>query len=476
MTRELELKLEVEPADAERLRTDGLFGGQPRVERQISVYFDTPKGKLRRQGLILRVRQHDEGWVQTVKHIGDSAGLFDRAEWEVPVQALQPDLQAFEGTPLKELIPPHQFRHLIPVFRTDVERTSWAVKGNGEMIELTYDSGAIEEGAASEPIHELELELKEGDVGALFALARRITREVPGKLGVQSKSERGFALAERNDRAPVKAVPVKLPDHASVGDGFAAIVTACLKHFRLNEPLLIRERDPEALHQLRVAIRRLRTALWLFKPAVKGPDFERINDQLRSFTRELGAARNIDVILTSMAASDPARDQLEKDKKQLYRQILRKLGSARFRGFILDMVCWLHAGEWRQGAKAGKPLMPFARKRLDRLWKRIEERGGSLRELPEEERHHLRIDCKKMRYALEFLGDPGGGAGKAQRDFIAAAEGVQDTLGYLNDLAARRAMLSWPLPPSEREADRALRAAKRHLRKMEKIGPFWSED
>jgi CHAD domain-containing protein len=88
----------------------------------------------------------------------------------------------------------------------------------------------------------------------------------------------------------------------------------------------------------------------------------------------------------------------------------------------------------------------------------------------------LRIDAKKIRYALEFLNEPRGAGGKAQRDFIAASEGVQDTLGHLNDLATRRAMLSWPIQPAaDKEAGRCLRAAKRHLRKMERIGPVWTD-
>ncbi len=476
MAREVELKLEIEPGLAGRLASDRLLLGQPRVERQVSVYYDTPKGKLRRSGLVLRVRQHDEGWVQTIKRTDDGAGLFDRAEWESPVQSLEPDLQAIAETPLQDLIKPRQFRHLIPVFRTDIERTSWHLNEGSGAIELTYDEGQVEAGATSEAVHELELELSDGEVADLFAAARKISRHIPAKLGVQSKSERGFALAGARGKVSVKATTVDLPDNATVAAGFAAIVTACIKHFRMNEPLFVRTRDPEALHQLRVAIRRLRTALWLFRPAVKGPEQERINDQLRSFTRELGAARNIDVILASMAASDPARSQLEKDRRHLYGRILRKLDTARFRGFVLDILCWTHAGEWRQTSKAAKPLMTFARKRLDRLWRRIEERGGELKQLSEEQRHHLRIDAKKMRYALEFLGDPGGAAGKAQRGFIAAAEGIQDTLGYLNDLATRRAMLAWPIPAADRETGKTLRATKRHVRQMAKIGPFWRAD
>jgi triphosphatase len=475
MARELELKLEIDPVAAGRLRTHRQGQASPRIEHLVSVYYDTPKQRLRRQQLVLRVRQHSEGCVQTVKRGGDFAGLFDRDEWEAPVQSLEPDLQSIVNSPMKDLIEPHQFRHLIPIFRTEFERTTWAIEGSGSKIELTYDAGTIEAGSASEPIHELEFELKEGGVGDLFALARKIGREVPLRLGVLSKSDRGFALARSSRKAPVKATSVRLGKDETVASGCAAIVTACLKHFRLNEPLFVRDRDPEALHQLRVAIRRLRTALWLFKPVVKGVEFERIDDQLRDLTRKFGAARNIDVILSSMGANDPARPQLERDQRFLYGRILRKLNTVRFRSFFLEILCWAHAGEWRQGGEAGGPLMPFAARRLDRLWRRIRGRGAKLRQLSELQRHRLRIDAKKMRYALEFLDGLSAADRKEQRGFTAAAEGVQDALGHLNDLATRRALLSWPIQPSAKDESRAFRAARLHLRKMQRIGPIWSE-
>lgn len=475
MVREVELKLEVDPGQVRKLTPDRLPLEHPRVERQLSVYFDTPRRKLRRHGLVLRVRQHDEGWVQTIKRTGDGAGLFDRDEWESPVQGLQPDLQAIADTPLKELIKPRQFRHLIPVFRTDIERTSWGLREGDGLIELTYDEGRIEAGAAFEAVHELELELKNGEVGELFAAARKIGRQIPAKLGVQSKSERGFALAEGGGKAPVKATPVELDADVSVAEGFSAIVIACLKHFRMNEPLLVAERNAEALHQLRVSIRRLRTALWLFRPVLKGGEFNRFDDQLRAFTRELGAARNIDVILAAMAAGDPVRSHLETDRGHLYGKILRKLGSTRFHGFILDLVAWVRVGDWRGGKRADKPLLPFALKRLDRLWSRIEDRGGDLAHLSETDRHHLRIDAKKIRYALEFLRAPLGPDSKAQSKFIRKAEGVQEWLGRLNDLATREKLLALWHPGDARQAARYLRSAKRCMRELERIGPYWRE-
>ena len=119
--------------------------------------------------------------------------------------------------------------------------------------------------------------------------------------------------------------------------------------------------------------------------------------------------------------------------------------------------------------------MPFAMKRLDRLWDRIEGRGTELAHLPVEERHHLRIDAKKIRYALEFLSEPLKNEGKSPEKFVKAAEDVQDSLGCLNDLANRREILG-VLPKSpERLAARHLRDARKAFREMEKVGPYWRD-
>jgi inorganic triphosphatase YgiF len=473
MAREQELKLEIDPAAAEKLRALPLFDVPSRVQRQISVYFDTPKGKLRRQGWVLRASQHGDGWTQTVKRMGNTVGLFDRDEWEATILGLQPDLNAIQETPLKGLVGPRQFAHLVPLFRTDVERKTWLLERGDSKIVASYDEGVIEAGSKSEPIHELELELQQGDISALFAIGRQIGRRIPVKLGVAAKSERGFALAAGQKGLSSKAPPVEIDPQASVADGFALIVAACLKHFRLNEPLLIHHRDAEAMHQLRVAIRRLRTALWLFRPAVKDEEQESIDGQLRRLTRELGVARNIDVILLSMSEGDPAQSHLERERERLYARLIRMLDTRRFRLFLLDLLAWTHIGEWRQGAKAQRQLARFAAKRLDKLWQMITERGAKLKALSVVERHHLRVDAKKLRYALEFLEVSGSRASDGRRGFIAAAEGIQDSLGHLNDLATRRAMLAWPIEDSREEVSRCLRAAKRHLRRMEKIGPFW---
>ena len=97
---------------------------------------------------------------------------------------------------------------------------------------------------------------------------------------------------------------------------------------------------------------------------------------LRRFTRELGAARNIDVILATLPLNDRARGHLEDDRKRIYAKIIRKLDSRSFRLFIFDLFAWMQAGKWRSRKKASGPLMPFAIKRLNRLWQGIEQRSA----------------------------------------------------------------------------------------------------
>jgi len=472
--REIEIKLDIDPADASQLAELSTFSSEADHQRQISVYFDTPKSKLRRSGWVLRVRQVDGRFVQTIKRSGASPIPIEREEWEDEVGALEPDLKAIAKTPLSDVVTSRQFRQLAAVCRCDVDRATRTIANGQSRFELTYDEGLIEAHEACEPIHEVELELKDGDLAELLASARKIVRQAPVKIGVMAKSERGFALADDKRNAPAKATPVVLAARMSVAEGFATVAAACLKHFRMNEPLLIAERDPEALHQLRVSVRRLRTALWLFRPALRDTKLMEFQDQLRRFTRELGAARNIDVILGTLPLNDPARSHLEADRKRLYTKIIRKLNSRNFRLLVFDLFAWMLSGKWRANKKACDPLMPFAIRRLDLLWTRIERRADHLGRLSDQERHKLRIDTKKMRYAVEFLAEPFRNLADDRSKFIKAAEAIQDRLGELNDLATRQELLfAWNLPSAGKARSRYLRAAKRQFGKLREIGPFW---
>lgn len=483
MGREVELKLDADPAAAESLPRHPLLAGiEPAEQEQLSVYFDTPRGKLRKAGYTLRVRRSGAAFVQTIKAAKGGAGLFDRGEWEEAVAALEPSAAAAMATPVRDVLSPRGFDKLVPVVRSEIRRTVWPVTLDGSEIELILDRGVIRGGEAEQSVNEVEVELRSGEAAGLMAFAQRLGEEIPLRLGVLTKAERGFALAEGSLGKVAKAPPVQLDATMSAGEGFTAIALSCLKHFRLNEPILVEQRLVPALHQARVAMRRLRSALSLFRPVIRDdPDYVRMREELRWFTNQLGEARNLDVYLARLAEDAPERGALGQAREESYDAIVAVLASQRFRAMMLDLVGWLLLGEWRNGSRAALPLPLFTANRIDRQWRDIELCAGQLAELEEEPRHRLRIEIKKIRYALEFVQELHRAAGAKQKRFAAALGSLQDSLGHLNDMAtARQIALEHHLPLDEADEDR-LEAEERRLvadadqafDRLIAIGPYW---
>ena len=473
MSSEIEFKLEVAPEDTERLKEQAWLGpAEGQSQRQLSVYFDTRDNSLRKLGYTLRVRSVGDQYIQTVKALESGAGMFERGEWEYQVGGPLPDLDKLASTPLASLL----LERLQPVVWSDVCRTARRVSAGGAEIEIDIDEGRMSTAGHEMPLCEIEIELLSGEAATAAELARRIAEEVPVKLGVLSKAERGFALADETTGTVTKAEPVPVRPGMTVAEGFQAIVTACVRHFRLNEPIVIERRMPEALHQARVAMRRLRSALTLFRPAVADEQFERLKDELRWFTAELGDARNLDVFLQGELPAGE-RERLERKRECVYDAVAAALESPRFRLVLLDLVSWAALGRWRQGKQAAKPLGPFVNGRIDRLWSRVSH-ATDLRKMDDQQRHHLRIQVKKLRYALEFVAALHTNEHKRQRKFGKAMEDIQDSLGYFHDIVVARTVLalkSWPIEPDRgREEEREhLRQARKSLCRLHKVGPYW---
>jgi CHAD domain-containing protein len=232
----------------------------------------------------------------------------------------------------------------------------------------------------------------------------------------------------------------------NVGEAFAAAAHASLRHFRLNEPLILGRSDAEALHQARVAIRRLRSALAFFRPAIADWEYDRMRDELRRLAGELGEARNLDVLLERLPAKrsgKAAREKILRKREAAYGRVRDLLDTRRARTLMLNLVRWFETGGWRARPRAGKPFAPFAAAQRGRRWKRISHRGTRLAELDARRLHALRIDVKKMRYAAEFAEGlyPSGAAARKSASFIEALKALQDRLGEINDAETGRDML-----------------------------------
>jgi triphosphatase len=466
MSHEVELKFDLAAEDVAGLRACPSLAGEPaRAGRVDTFYFDSKDGAVRRAGFSLRVRRAEGRHVQTVKHKpASAAGLFVRREWEREVAGPGLDREALAKTPLGRLLDATGAGPLVRQVRSQFRRTTWLVTHKGSRVEIVLDEGVVAGGGGEAPLCELELELKSGKPRALFALAQEIGAAVPLRLGVLSKAERGYALAEKSLSEPARADAVALAAPLSEGEGFRAVAHACLRHYRLNEIVLLARRDTDALHQARIALRRLRSALSLFRTTVRGKDYQEVRDGLSWLSGQLGDARNVDVLIASagLDPDDPARGRLLKARAKAYDRVEAALGSERVRALMLRLALWIEAGAWRFRERATRDIAGLAAHQLERQWRRVRRHGARLGKTGPDDRHRLRLDVKKLRYAAEFLaGLSGKKAERARRDrFIAALKELQERLGDLNDAEAAEAMTAKLGPGLRGSAERIRREAE----------------
>lgn len=270
----------------------------------------------------LRVRRVGRIATQTLKGDGQAAeaGLHQRQEWETRVNGLLPELASLMtlveagSTWEKVLGTPGLAQGPAPIFDSEVRPTVWKLRSaEGAEVELALDQGEVRHGDKHEPISEVELELKAGTPEALFDLAPQLQEQAPLHVGNLSKSARGDALAAPVVAAAVKAGPVALNRKMSVEEGFRVIVSNCLRQMQDNEVGVAQAIDPERIHQMRVGMSRLRSALRLLAPWIPFP--AALQQELSWLGGELGAARDADVLADStllkvMEACPPEADLL----------------------------------------------------------------------------------------------------------------------------------------------------------------------
>lgn len=477
MQREVELKLELPAARAKQIRKHPLLRGiRPRKRSLEAYYFDTPAFDLARRGFSLRVRTDGVGFTQTLKHTAAAGGVFDRDERESPVEGLRLDFAALHQTPLRRC---RKLLHrLEPVGRSGIERTSWRLEHDGYAIDVALDHGSLEAGRRHESITELELELKGGDTECLFALAEQFADCAPLRISVLSKAQRVERIARGKSGRAAKAGEIVLDAEWNVAQTFSVIAHSCLRHFRLNEDLIVERWDVSALHQGRVSMRRLRAALSLFGKTIVDSRLPDLKRDLRWFTSSLGDGRDIDVFLKRyqdrLSRSD--RRKLRSAREAAYAIAHRAIDSDRFRTFVLSFLRWVDTGSWRCNRNARSAVKPFAVRRLNRQWKKVRAGGLALDSLDEEQRHRFRIEVKKMRYSVEFFGSLFDRL--KVRNFTKLLEAMQDCLGDLNDLVTARKLIDTHSlefdPDGPLYGQKELAQSVKSFARLDRLGRFWS--
>ena len=435
MQNEIELKLELDDAGADAIVASGLHRQVCTAARLHSSYFDTCDFALRGAGLSLRLRESDGLIIQTVKADGPaSAGLFDRAEWELPVSGAQPI--ADPRTPVAALLGDRS-GDLAERFTVAVERKTWRFTTRKGEIEMSLDCGEVRAAERCEHFCELELELIRGEPATLFDLAKKIGTLAPVRIGMLTKPERGYRLLGPLP-ASRKAGTPRLDQAMPLPDAFALIAQHCIGHYRHNESILLGHRSVEAVHQARIALRRLRSALTLFRAMLPQPETRHFQSRLRALADTLGEARDLDVLCAS-AGSDPVGERLATAREEAYARVATALADEDPRRLMLDLLAWLLCGDWRhdRATAAVRAITPgqFAGSALDRAYRKVRKHSKHLASLSPELRHELRKDAKKLRYTIEFLSSlyPSREQTRQRKKFVKAFAALQDDLGALND-------------------------------------------
>lgn len=445
MPEEIELKLDVGPDGLKALIASGLLGDCARETRLLATYFDTADQELWRNCVSLRLRKEGRRTLQTVKQPAvPGGGIAERGEWEMPVKAGQPPVLDHR-TPVPELLEAHG-GVLQPVFEVHSHRNIWDLATPGTQLEVAADDAEIVANERNGPFREIEIEVRKGHPAAAFALARRIDAATPIRLGVLAKAERGFRLLGAESDAE-EAEDVTLDPAMSPPAAFAAIAQSCLRQYRLNETILLDRQSGEAVHQARVALRRLRSAMVLFRKLLPGEETRRFAARIRTLAHTFGEVRDFDV-LADEAPPGMLRDRIEAARENAYATLNGVLHGAEARHLIIDLAEWLATGSWRHDATTASlremPLPKFAAKALDRLRRKVRRHGQHLLSLDDEARHQLRKDVKKLRYGVEFLGNlfASKKQDKHRTKFLKALKKLQQELGMLNDLVTAQQRLA----------------------------------
>lgn len=254
--------------------------------------------------------------------------------------------------------------------------------------------------------------------------------------------------------AAVKSAPIRLAPGMTLEQAFRTIVDNCLTQIRANEDGVANGRDVESVHQMRVGLRRLRSALGIFRKIIACPD--ELQAGLDWIGTELGRARDWDVLagstLPKVAAeiadsailqpvSEAARDQAAAS----HEAAAAAIRSPRYASLVQAFSGWVQGANWRvSGTNArrgtlGKPIRRFARKTLMSDHERLVKRGRRLKGADAQTRHRLRIAAKKTRYAAEFFESLF--RARRVRAYVAALARLQEQLGYLNDAAVASNLL-----------------------------------
>jgi len=447
MATEIELKLRLEARHVRKFLAHPLLKGVACQKHDLlNTYYDTPELRLRKRRVALRFRKRGWEWLLTVKSAEPaSGGLAIRNEWEVPATPGCFDFSHVDNEELRDLLDTARDR-LEPVFTTDFRRQAWQIACGESLIEVALDRGRITARERSAGICEVELELISGRVEDIFELTRQLQRHVLLHPAISSKAERGYRLFRDEAEPPFRAKPLPIHADQTPVEAFRTIALGCLEHFQRNEAGLLAGGEAEFIHQARVALRRLRSAIKLFAPILPKDFVSAYGQSWQALASALGEARNWDVFLEEtlppiIAAFPHNRDVLRlrntarRRVKAARRSIVSLLRLKEYPRLMVEFTAAVHALNDIENT----PLKRFASQRIATHTRSVCKMAERYDQLDDDQRHIMRLRFKKLRYATEFMAPLL--TTRQNKSYLETLGKLQETLGLINDQVTARLLI-----------------------------------
>ena len=286
--------------------------------------------------------------------------------------------------------------------------------------------------------------------------------------------------------------PAQLTTGMACDTAFRIVAGRCLGDLTANHPAT-GAGDAGALHQMRIALTRLQTAIAFFSPMVAGAQRTRLRDELKWLNAHLGAVRDLDVAIERLKSIDKRRPQadyrsLSRERAESQQHLTRVLRSARYQRLVESLSRWVERGSWstKKGSQAARkracPVSEYSARKLMRWRKKLIKRSRELRDLGTKKRHRLRLLNKKLSYAIESVRDlVSDDEISRQQAMLKVLRKAQRSLGQLNDDARYRSLAanlgrggvrdSQPFLSPKRER-RLIRTAAAAYEKLAELTPF----
>jgi triphosphatase len=444
--------------------------GAEKPSRCESIYFDTAKLDLSQNRVELCLRRSAGQVVQALTMRAQNDNVFACVSHEIALSDLQPNIdhaRAFLPASVGQAISRSALK---PRFRASTNRISRFITNKDCIANITFDQGTMKAPRGTEPISEIGLELQSGRLDAFAKECLSFLDQVPAGILVEGNAARGYRLVSGEPARAARLKRIVVPPQTPLPEAILRILRHGLQHFLDNHPAVTLSGEAESIHQMRVGMRRLRSAIRMFSPVLCLEGTTALFASLRVLFAKLGDVREADVFVQETLPQigeaglgerleAVLRTEIEAFRRKAYHDVREALMSPDFARAVVRLNEWVETGNWLKADQPVDALLAeraaedFAVPRVTRLYAKLIRCGARAEQGSLNDWHRARIAAKRLRYG----GEPLFGALAPKIDagqFAKQISRLQTLLGKLNDLESVASLFARVRP--------AVKAANRH--------------